>query len=60
MLTGAARPERFYDSDAPFNAGVAIGSLNVLAPGVYIAMNGRIYNWNKCKKDQKTGQFVER
>ncbi len=59
VLTGSIRPEKFVDSDADFNIGTAVGAINVLKPGVYIAMNGRIYPWNKCHKDQKTGQFVE-
>ena len=59
ILTGAMRPEKFVDSDAPFNVGTAIGAINILTKGVYVAMNGRIYPWNKVKRNQKTGQFVE-
>ena len=59
VLTGAMRPEKFVDSDAPFNVGTAIGAINILTKGVYVAMNGRIYPWNKVKRNQKTGQFVE-
>src|SRR3989344_6984188 len=50
ILTGASQPFRFKDSDAEFNIGVAIGALNVLDNGVYIAMNGRVYQWDKCQK----------
>lgn len=59
ILVGALKPEKFYDSDAPFNIGTAIGAINVLDEGVYVAMNGRIYDWNKCKKQEDTGQFIE-
>ena len=59
ILVGASKPEKFYDSDAPFNIGTAIGAINVLNKGVYIAMNGRIYDWNRCKKQEKNGQFIE-
>jgi L-asparaginase len=59
ILTGATKPEKFTDSDAQFNVGTAIGAINVLGNGVYIAMNGRIYPWNKVKRDSKTGQFIE-
>jgi len=59
ILTGATKPEKFTDSDAPFNIGTAIGAINILSNGIYIAMNGRIYPWNKVKRDLKTGQFVE-
>ncbi|HTH72033.1 MAG TPA: asparaginase domain-containing protein [Candidatus Pristimantibacillus sp.] len=60
ILTGAMRPEKFSDSDAPFNVGVAIGALQVLRPGVYVAMNGRVYSWDKIARDHTTGQFVEK
>lgn len=58
VLTGAAQPYRFRESDAEFNIGVAIGALNLLDKGVYIVMNGRVYEWDKCKK-LKDGTFVE-
>lgn len=59
ILTGALKPERLKDSDATFNLGTAVGALNILKKGTYIAMSGRIYPWNKCKKNLKTGQFIE-
>ncbi|MBU4245498.1 MAG: asparaginase domain-containing protein [Nanoarchaeota archaeon] len=59
ILTGAARPEKFSDSDASFNLGVAIGAANVLKKGIYIAMNGRIYPWNNVKRKLETGQFID-
>lgn len=58
VLTGAAQPHRFRESDAEFNIGVAIGALTVLDKGVYIAMNGRVYEWDKCQK-LNSGTFVE-
>ena len=57
ILTGATKPEKFTDSDASFNVGTAIGAINIPSKGVYIAMNGRIYPWNKAKRNPKTGQF---
>lgn len=59
ILTGATKPEKFSDSDASFNIGTAIGAVNALGNGVYISMNGRVYSWDKCKRDLKTGQFIE-
>ena len=59
ILTGAMRPEKFSDSDASFNVGTAVGAINVLGSGVYIAMNGRIYTWNRVERDRKTGRFIE-
>jgi L-asparaginase len=60
VLTGAMRPERFSDSDASFNVGTAIGAINILKNGVYIAMNGRIHPCHDVKRSSKTGQFTER
>ncbi|MBU0897793.1 asparaginase [Patescibacteria group bacterium] len=59
ILTGAMRPERFSNSDADFNVGVAIGAINMVKEGIYIAMNGRVYQYDKVKRDLTTGQFVE-
>src|SRR3989344_1268238 len=59
VLTGASQPYRFRESDAEFNIGVAFGALNVLDKGVYIAMNGRVYPWNTCKKADN-GMFIEK
>jgi len=59
ILTGAMRPERFSNSDADFNVGVVIGAINMVKEGIYIAMNGRVYQYDKVKRDLTTGQFVE-
>ena len=59
IITGAMRPERFSNSDAPITVGIAIGVVNILESGIYIAMNGKILSWDKCKRDMKTGQFIE-
>lgn len=60
VLTGASRSFRFRESDAEFNIGVGFGALGVLTkPGVYIAMNGRVYEWDKVQKCQD-GMFVEK
>lgn len=58
LLFGAAKPEKFYDSDARFNLGIAIGAVNVLNNGIYIVMNGRVYDWDKCEKRKEDGVFV--
>lgn len=58
VITGAMRPERFTNSDAPINIGVAIGSVNVLETGVYIAMHGQVLPWNQITRNMETGQFV--
>ena len=60
IITGAMRPERFSNSDASINVGMAIGAINVLESGIYIARHGKILLWNKCKRNLETGQFIEK
>lgn len=60
VITGAMRPEKFSDSDAMFNVGIAISAAQTLPAGVYIAMNGRVYSWDKCQRNLETGQFIDK
>ena len=60
IITGSARPERFSNSDAGFNIGVAVGAIKWVLPGVYIAMNGVVAEWRTVQKDPKTGKFIEK
>ena len=57
VLTGAMEPANFKSSDAVFNVGVAVGAVSSLPNGVYIAMNGRIFNPFKCRKNRELGLF---
>jgi L-asparaginase len=50
-MTGALSPARFRGSDAEFNIGCAIGAVQSLPSGVYIAMNGRIWNPEQVRKN---------
>ena len=50
ILTGAMLPEKFYDSDAMFNLGMAIGAVEVLNKGVYVALHGMVVPWDKFKR----------
>ena len=59
VLTGSLNPARFRDTDAVFNIGCAIGAVQSLSPGVYIAMNGRIWNPDKVRKNRKANRFEE-
>ena len=45
------------NTDAPFNLGYAISSLQLLKPDVYIAMNGQIFLWNNVSKNLETNKF---
>jgi len=57
VLTGALNPARFRGSDAEFNIGCAVGAVQVLSPGVYIAMNGRIWDPAKVRKNVAANRF---
>ncbi len=57
VFTGSYRPQRFAESDADFNIGVAVGAVNVLSEGTFIAMNGKVMNPEGCFKHPETGLF---
>lgn len=59
ILVGAAQPERFKETDADFNVGMAVGVANILKEGIFIAMNGRVYPWDKVKKAD-SGHFLDK
>ncbi|RZA31392.1 MAG: asparaginase [Lysobacteraceae bacterium] len=57
VLTGALNPARFRGSDAEFNIGCAVGAVQSLPAGVYIAMNGRIWDPAKVRKNVNANRF---
>jgi len=59
VLTGAMIPYKFGSSDGLFNLGSALAFVQTLPYGVYVAMNGRYFNWNNVWKNRETGQFEE-
>ena len=59
VLTGAMVPYEFGSSDGLFNLGSALAFVQVLTPGVYIAMNGKCFTWDNVRKNKKTGTFEE-
>jgi len=59
ILTGAMIPYKFGSSDGLFNFGGALAFAQALPNGVYIAMNGRYFEWDKVKKNKTTGVFKE-
>ena len=58
VLTGAMRPERFSDSDAPLNVGCAVGALQHVPPGVYVAMHGVVARHDEVRRDPTTHRFT--
>jgi L-asparaginase len=59
VLTGAMIPYKFGSSDGFFNLGSALAFVQALPAGVYVAMNGRYFNWDNVRKNRQTGQFEE-
>ena len=57
VLTGAMIPIAFGSSDGLFNLGSALSFAQVLDPGAYVAMNGRIFTWDNVVKNRETGVF---
>jgi L-asparaginase len=57
VLTGAMVPYAFGSSDGLFNLGSALSFVQVLPPGVYVAMNGHFFPWNDCRKNRESGVF---
>lgn len=59
VLTGALEPALFKTSDAIFNVGCALGAVQSLEPGIYIAMNGAIFNADNVRKNLERNMFEE-
>jgi L-asparaginase len=61
ILTGAMIPIAFGSSDGLFNLGGALAVAQVLPAGVYVVMNGRVFDWDRVRKNRETGvfQYVE-
>ncbi|MEM7476359.1 MAG: asparaginase domain-containing protein [Planctomycetota bacterium] len=60
VLTGSMTPSRFEASDAEFNIGCAVGALLSQPNGVYIAMNGIVFDGTKVHKNREAGRFERR
>jgi len=59
VLTGSMQPARFRVTDAVFNIGTAIGAVQSLPPGVYLAMNGRVFDPSRTRKNREQNCFEE-
>lgn len=57
VLTGALQPAAFHQTDAIFNVGCAIGAAQSKEPGVYIAMNGQVFDTDKVVKNVARNRF---
>jgi L-asparaginase len=52
-------PYAFGSSDGLFNLGSALSFVQALPPGVYIAMNGKCFPWDRVRKNRERGEFEE-
>jgi len=59
VLTGALNPALFKGSDAVFNIGCAVGAVQTLPDGIYIAMNGRVWDPARVRKNRDANRFEE-
>ena len=59
VLTGAMQPAKFKSSDAEFNIGCAVAAVQSLPPGIYIAMNGRIFKPENVRKNRERNRFED-
>jgi len=57
VLTGSMQPARFKKTDAVFNSGFAFAAVQSLENGVYIVMNGKIFNSDNVRKNIDLGRF---
>jgi len=60
VFTGSMSPAIFKDSDAVFNVGGALIAVQTLTPGVYISMNGRIFDPEKSIKNVEMNRFEDK
>jgi L-asparaginase len=59
VLTGSMQPARLRITDAAFNLGTAVAAAQTLPPGVYIAMNGKIFDPETSRKNVASHRFEE-
>lgn len=59
VLTGALNPARFRGSDAMFNIGGAVAAAQIAQPGVYIYMNGRVFDARRVRKNRERNRFED-
>jgi len=57
VLTGALTPARFRTTDAVFNVGMAVATVQVAKPGVYIAMSGQVFEAGAVRKNRAENRF---
>ena len=59
VLFGSMIPYSVDNSDALFNLGVALGAVQNKDNGVYVAMNGKVFDFDKVTKNKEKGLFED-
>ncbi|HEX7072142.1 MAG TPA: asparaginase domain-containing protein [Rhodothermales bacterium] len=59
VLVGSLSPARFKNTDALFNIGFAFAAVQLLPPGVYVAMHGCVYDPLRVRKNRERNEFEE-
>jgi L-asparaginase len=59
VLTGSMQPANFKYSDAPYNIACALMAVQLLKPGIYIVINGRVFEPDRVEKDRKSNRFKQ-
>ena len=59
VLVGAMIPYTINHSGALFNLGCAVTAVQLLSAGIYITMNGKVFDWDKVSKDKQAGEFKD-
>ncbi|MEX0900056.1 MAG: asparaginase domain-containing protein [Gammaproteobacteria bacterium] len=59
VLTGALHPARFRHSDAEFNVGMAVAAVQACGPGVWITINGRVFDGMRVRKNREANRFED-
>ena len=57
VLTGALSPARFRTTDAVFNVGMAVAAVQLVEPGIYIAMSGQVFPAHRVRKNRDANRF---
>jgi L-asparaginase len=57
VITGALTPARFRTTDAVFNVGMAVATVQVARPGVYISMSGQVFEAGAVRKNRTENRF---
>jgi len=57
VLVGSMQPARLRYSDAVFNIGYAVATVQMMPPGIYVAMNGQVFDPLHARKNVAGHRF---